>query len=271
MTTNGLAFTGEMVDFFNKYNFLIALSNDGPLSARSRGNNCLEDPYIVACYKALTNPYKRITSVLTAHNQDIFALWNYLYAKVGFGFYNLARQVLRVLPETPADLVEFDYKAFTAAYERLIALANDYISGGPGESPDEHLRYNSYKFMITISGGLERRVHALPKWGLDCGQFTTRLALDLTGNIYLCQNRGEVLGHVSGETADLYANYFQTGNAPNKYPQCVDCKVFPICQGQCPCIPWTPLKEKVCALLNIMYGPALFTFQPLAGVGDRRD
>jgi uncharacterized protein len=243
-TTNGSLLTPQIVDYLNDHDFKVTLSNDGKDTDRVRAVNVLEDPGVIALFNRLR--HGAVNMVLSAYAQDVFAVWNYIFDKLGRDV-TINTEFLMADPDTPEDLTAYDFAAFKQTMDDVIAHAyNCHLINS--FSPAAHwLTMFTLNALVVLLNRLQN-----PKM-LECRQVYQTINLDCSGLIYPCHNYGEAIADVSMTHDEIIAAYNEKIPTVTTFAQCAACDVFPLCRGYCPFINPSAAKEKTCEIRRIFF------------------
>ncbi|MDR2006902.1 MAG: radical SAM protein [Acidaminococcales bacterium] len=250
INTNGSLLTEEIVDYFNQNCVVAYISNDGPHTDQTRTSNVLTDERLLALFRRLE--HKAINGVLSAHNQDLYAFWDWCESKFGKDV-ETGIEILMPDPVMPPDLYAFDLPAFKSTMQRLVAEAVEaYKAGKTGKADRVSWFVMSFALGVlnaALSGNKSRTSFA-------CGQLTERLTVDVAGRVIFCQNFGASIGHVTDKDIDekIEAAWEK---AVKLLKRCEKCEIFIYCRGQCPFLAESPGKEMMCKVRKILFGGVL--------------
>lgn len=226
MVTNGTLLKKEYVDLFNKHNVRCLVSHDGMHTRRTKGKDILKSKRIVQLLHSLDN--MEFISVISKENSRIDVLYDF-YRHIGFGdtqvnlvfLVNHGSRGQRLLSNI--DFAEFR-KGVRGAVIRF-ELHRMGLSDYPAE----------YRFVHSfLSKMLEVKNESIkgyiPKCS-TCGYFPgmDKVIVDLSGNIYDCQNQDNIIGNVADGIVSK-----DMDDLPPKELGCASCLHRPYCEGVCP-------------------------------------
>lgn len=219
IVTNGSLLTEEIVEFFNENNIKFVLSCDGRNTVKTRLNNMLENERFLELYKQLK--HKSVDCVVSAYTQDIYDVWEYFNSidpqlQVSFEF-------LQCTWDMPADIYNFDVRAFKETMKRIAGEAKDGLLSGV---------MNKQWFFIEL---MVRRIMANKKLDIpNCGQIVVNMNVDTEGNVYACHNISEKIGTIEDFHCELVEKYKQWLSEKDWRGDCRECQYVYFCNGDCP-------------------------------------
>ena len=223
--TNGSLLTEEIVEFCNEHGICVALSNDGPHSAKIRGINVLEDERIRELFLRLN--CKMINSILTAVNQDLYENWSYFDERCP-GVYNNLELLIHSW-DFPKDLFDFDTQKLKDTLDKIVTKAREDTVNGIMSRELDFVNRHKFKVVEVVKNRDKvGNCAQLP----NCGQMLHTVNIDLDGNIYQCHNNNKILGNTDTYYDDLLKNYLESIQPAMEY--CRDCEFIAICSGGCP-------------------------------------
>lgn len=229
IVTNGMGLTQEIVDYINKNNISVALSNDGINSDKVRGINVLEIPSIVELFKKIDR--KTINFILTPYTQNIPDITKY-FASKGLENCFVNMEFLIYNWDMPKDLYGFDLYDFRDTMSKVVDIAYQDTKLGRyslERSIAEMFKYNIIKNVKLIEDNVT-------DWDIDeigpkCNQTNMVMNIDLVGNVYACHNSSNKIGTINDSYYTLADNYQNTVKLSDK---CLSCKYLTLCKGGCP-------------------------------------
>lgn len=254
--SNGVLLNDEYVEFINEHGLTLSVSNDGPLTAKVRGINVLDDPKFCDRFKRVERKCIGVTT--HAYNIDPYALANYVEKKVGkVGLYY--QYILECTFDMDADLYDFDLQAYQRNLRRCrMNFIPDFISGDKNTPARAALR----RGVFGIERLVERRKQGLDdEWYPECCPMRNEMNVDIEGFVHACHNRQSVIGRVTdGYDALLASNdaYFKSAIAAK--PECNDCEINEFCRYGCPLNPMSEGQKRCCEAEKVYWKEALKTF-----------
>lgn len=241
IVSNGSLLTQEIVDYLNEHLINYVVSNDGPLTEKTRLVNILEDEKFLKLFRQIK--VRGVDSVISAYCQDYQLLSQYIVDKCGFETLQNSEFLLPsvVMPE---DAYAFDYEAYRKSLRKVFDKGiQDILSGN-----------FSHEFMSTSSDlrqidNIERAT--IPR----CSQMKGCINLDLQGNIYVCHNSSVKIGTIYDDDAKLDARYQQYLEHQQIITKkgCAGCEAYTICRGGCPIIEPEAHGQEACCHLRRVY------------------
>lgn len=235
IVTNGSLLTQEKVDFFEKYNFGIAMSHDGP-GYHLRGPDPLDNPKKYALVKQLIDKSKKgklgfsFTIVWTKANKDFEATVQWFKDKMNDPNVPLnAEGVVEaydIKTATNEKTGKFDY-TFLQEFEDSV-----YNGCIEGTKPLLNVISSVDKFNEFFATLLYKKPWQVV--GQKCGMDRDdELAVDLKGNVLTCQNVGLERDHLAGHLDSLEDVRIKSSQHWSWRQECSHCPVVQLCQGSC--------------------------------------
>ena len=228
LTTNGSLLDGEKVDWLRALDFQVSLSHDGP-GQYLRGPDPLDDrvagPAIRRLW-ALLGPAGRMAfhCVLSLAQPSLKAVRDHLAARLGDPRVNVTTEGIvvarhtggiRLAPATPED-----HRLIRARLFADMADPEVFMTGA--------VQFKLHQFLGLLS--TRRPATSL---GQRCGMDQeTSLAVDLAGNVLLCQNTAAAT-HRLGSVEDLEAVRLRHSTHWGRREECRHCPVLAFCGGSC--------------------------------------
>lgn len=242
MVSNGALLTEEVVAFCNQHDIHYVLSNDGPNTVKTRGENLLEDERFLALFKKLQN--KAVDAVISAYNQDYQQLWEYLDGKVpGIQVYT---ELLQCTWNMPQDLYQFDFPAYRKSLRKAARQAHADILRGHWTREVQLLAPCVKEIMRVVEKNGEDEVKPFPR----CGQIRHAMNVDTQGEVYACHNFSEQIGAVDEEYETLLARYDARLALDST---CGGCAYLAVYRGGCPYVKASAGKECCCEMRKIFF------------------
>lgn len=222
IVTNGLLLDAPIVNYCNEHDITVVLSNDGIHTSKVRGKNMLENKRFIQLFKHLKN--KAVDSCITSYNQDYYALWNYIEAKLGKDI-PIFHEMLECTWDMPKDLYEFNLENYKKTMDMIVD--NAYKKLIHGEIGREYM---------LISDTANRMCKIVDNKQVEeykCSQMRNMVSIDLKGNVYACHNACNVLGTVKDDWEVLkerYSKYLQDKTLDD----CKYCEWRSVCGNGCP-------------------------------------
>lgn len=242
--SNGNKLDEEKVRYFNEHKITFILSNDGRNTDRIRDRNVLEDEGFLKLFNKLER--KGICSTITAYNQDLFDLWDYIESKVGK--VPISYEFLVHSFEMPKDIYDYDLEKWNECCVRLKNEFMDVYRNHP------HTHSRAVEFMMPWINNTFRFVSGKAKFPL-CGAYRTNINLDLDGNHYLCHNGICKFSDCSkdGVTVAKEAEILFTEQEERHGKPCDHCEYLPFCHEGCPFSVWSEPQKKQCEFMKIFF------------------
>lgn len=246
--SNGVLLTDDKVDFMNAYGVAYSVSNDGPLTAKVRGVNVLDDDAFCERFKRIE---RRCVGVTThAYNTDPYGCCDYIRRRVGeTGIYY--QYLLECTFNMDADLYGYDFSAVEATLRRCrLDYVNDFVTGnkqGPG-------RLFLRRGVDYVEQWLARKKAGLPdEWYPDCLPMRKDINVDILGFVHACHNRASIIGRVTDPYEALLEacdKVFRQAIADKA--ACGACEARPLCRCGCPLNPMNP-GQRICCEMEKLY------------------
>lgn len=238
--TNGINLNEEWIKFFKKNNFLVGISLDGPkeIHLKNRISNNNEDYYgkIIENIKLLQK-YEVNFNVLTTVNKsnvnNPLKIYRYFVRELGIKFLQFIPIVqsikgsgfyrendLNPASITPQEYADFMIQIFDAWYMEDIGKVSVQL----------------FEVIMCSWLGIE---HGLCEFQKNCGQ---ALCMEHNGDLYACDHFVEkdfLIGNIFEKNLkELFNNQmfydFRSYKRVNVSKECISCKYFFICHGECP-------------------------------------
>jgi len=248
--TNGLLLDEDKVNYFNKHNFVVALSHDGLYSKKNRGYNVFEivdSNVIMKINRLALNAVLTVNSYLDDIIEDYLNI-NEKYSEVHN--YNIEMNIETFLDTGSCNqekLDDFDYdKLYNQSYNLMMKYAK-------GNYNDKTLPSNNLisKYIKEFILKVKNNINSTPeRGGCYCGRKV--LNLDLDGNLYSCHNSSFPISRIEDSINDYFINLGCADRRVN-VPPCEDCYVKFLCVGGCKMVP-EELDEKYCKMQRAFYG-----------------
>ena len=251
--SNGSLLNEEIVSFLNKYNFSFIVSNDGSNTKDTRIKNVLEDNVFCTLFKKIKK--RSVTSVISAYNQDLQSLQNYIYSKVGKTDINF--DLLIPSEALPKEAFSFNYKKFT---ESVVEMANEAAEDFILKKETPAVKFFR-PFLNKISLADKNSSSST-----SCGELSSSLSIDLNGNIYICHDSIRTVGDTNSSSIDIEMNHlnFLRRNNYKELKKCSSCFIEKYCQGDCKLITSKHRGiEACCELRRITYSAAFYLVEKL--------
>ena len=258
--TNGSLLTDELVNYFNKFKFTVALSNDGKNTEKVRRINVLENPKIVSLFKKIDN--REIDAVVSAHNQNFYGLWEYLENKLGKDV-RVSTEPLLYTWDMPRDLYDFDYEAYKEQMDKIVDTAFNKLLKRE-YSREYTVVERDVKKIIGIMEGKKS------KYKYACRQMHDFINIDLNGNMYTCHNCGDIVG-IAGDDWETMINKYDEIVSARDFSDCKKCPWLSICQYGCPNAKPSKGKKATCKIRAINYLAAIRFIKKLPTALERID
>lgn len=240
--TNGSLLTQEKVDFFNKYNVGIGLSNDAFATQDTRFNDVLSSKKIFNLFKQIHS--KGINTVISARTQDIYKVWQYYDEKFPNEHINVNFDMLKNFTMDKF-LGDFDLNKFQITLNKLkqgfvkSVLSNDFNS-------------REFSFFLPLISLTNKQVQ-LPQYKtlhhLKCGTMDSVIIVDFKGNIYKCKNSNEIIGNI-GNLEQAKECLESKINIPS---WCLGCPYEFICDTTGCVVETDEIKRNSCVINKMVY------------------
>ncbi len=237
MVTNGSLLTKEKVEFINKYNINIALSNDGINTKDTRNINILDNDKIKDLFMSINN--KEICAVISGYNYNYQELLDYFHNKIGDVHVNIEN--LKVTWDMPQDIYNINIDKYKEHIHKLAEIAYKDI-----------LNMNMSREVMIFLPYLNRIANYQNTTPITCGQMYFSMNIDLSGNIYNCHNSSIPIGTVKDNR--LYLLEQQDKWIRDNMPvNCKNCRYFLLCKGGCPNELIKNNERYSCSYLKVFY------------------
>lgn len=231
MVTNGSLLDGEVVDFFEAYDFHVSVSHDGP-GQHVRGPDPFENEqtahWLRELWRRRGGRRGRVSFnvVLTPANADIDRTRRWLVERIGDEDVILGLEgVVSAYDQGTADGVgkwtDDDYRLMHDA------LVEGFADGSAFRYLD--LRDKARDFIDSL-----QTLRPSAALGQKCGmERPDQLAVDLQGNVMTCQNTGARGRHNIGHVSRLDEVRLDTATHWSHRTECAKCPVLQLCKGGC--------------------------------------
>ncbi|MDY2869195.1 MAG: radical SAM protein [Mesosutterella sp.] len=246
VVTNGSRLTDALIDELNEGHVHVALSNDGPDTAKVRDVNLLDDPGFCARFRRLES--RSICATLHAYSQDLYRDWEYFDSRVGLDT-PVAFDRLVLNWNMPKDIYDYDFPAWRRTCAQVVdALVEAWESSN---DPLDDMREAEFLAPYVRNASLALRGNALFP---ACGACRKTANVDLDGNMWLCHNgfgRFERCDSDGAKVAEEARVRFGELRAGHGKP-CKDCVALPICLEGCPFSGRSDAQARQCAFMRIL-------------------
>lgn len=231
IVTNGSLIDGEILDFIERHDILIAVSHDGP-GQHLRGPDPFDDPerakWLRELWRRRGKAARRMSFnvVFTAANCDVGATHRWFEKKLGERNIPLFSEgaVSTYDPQAMNGAGTFTKEKYEVLHRSLVKAFKD---GGVGGYV--HLQEKAKDFLDSLY--TRRPSSAL---GQKCGMDREdQLAVDLSGKVMTCQNTGAQGRHGIGSVDDLAGARLDTARHWSHRECCNHCPVLQLCKGSC--------------------------------------
>jgi uncharacterized protein len=230
IVTNGSLIDGEIIEFIERYDVLVAVSHDGPAQFR-RGPDPFDDPERARWLRELwrrRGPKNRMTFnvVFSGANSDIVKTRAWFVEKIGDE--NVALSTEGVVTVYDTGTLGDSGRLTGGEYQALRESIVEAFRSGSAQ----HYQNIFNKAEDFIDSLCERRpASAL---GQKCGMDREdELAVDLSGKVMTCQNTGAQGKHGIGSVFDLRNAKLDTAWHWSHRESCNYCPVLQLCKGAC--------------------------------------
>ena len=242
--SNGNRLTQEVADFCNTNDIEFVLSNDGINTSKIRDRNVLEDSSFIDLFKQINR--KSLCAVLSAYNQDLYSLWEYVDNKLGDIHINY--DMLTHTWNMPSDIYNYDYEAWNDTLTKLCTNLYEQMQGDSKiiqtREAEFVRRWINNKLKYDVKGFLTP----------SCGAYRSSVNIDTEGNFWLCHNGVDKFSDCSKRAVSIskeaelkFLNYRNITNKP-----CIFCEALPYCHGACPLTEYTEAQEMQCRFIRIL-------------------
>ena len=224
--TNGDLLTMQKIDWLDRMGFEVGVSHDGP-GQHLRGSDPLDTPAVRDALRYLVERLgpKRcaFNAVLTARHYSLAAVESWIADKLGLETVPVCTEGMM----WPYDVTGMMLSPKGEEHEVIYAsLLGEMIDGSA-------LRNHSiWRDVRAFAASLAQR---RPATALDqiCGMDRDdHIAVDLTGNVYTCQN-AMTPDHRLGDVSAIDDIRLTTSRHHSLRPECRACPVLQLCQGAC--------------------------------------
>ena len=253
--SNGVLLKDEHVDFINAHEINLSISNDGPLTAKVRGVNVLDDPAFCERFNKVKHRCIGITT--HAYNIDPYTLAAYIEKRLGqITLYY--QYILECTFDMDADLYDFDLQAYQRNLRRCrMNFIPDFISGDKNTPARAALR----RGVFGVERSVERRKQGLDdEWYPECCPMRNEMNVDILGFVHACHNRASVIGRVTDGYERLLASnddYFRKAIAMKT--ECLSCEINDLCRHGCPLNPMSEGQRRCCEAEKVYWQEAMKT------------
>lgn len=257
--TNGKAITLEMVEFFNRNQFHVAVSWDGKNVMDTRGYDVLAPgsqtrellfqlDMLNVCAVLSSRAYpQEVCDAFQSLSKEYFDIHGY---PLTFGFDPILDTGLgdKTLVDMDYDRVSREVAAMTERYMKF-------------RTEGAEMKIAERAFMEPVFSNLQRVNQPEKKiWNRQycpCGNGYNILNMDLAGNLYHCHN-------VSQKSGSIYTPYFQYLNEVLKHEttfsrreKCMKCPAMLYCRGGCKLVQDKDMEKGMCKLRQAIFQPVL--------------
>jgi uncharacterized protein len=233
MVTNGSMLDKEKVTWLNDLGFSIGISHDGPLHAKNRGPDPLDDPKmregIITAVQVMGQGRVGFNAVLTNENVSLVAvrdfIWDKVKPEISQGQIHVTTEEL-MLPYDDSGM-QHSLRNRDEQKEILHALFWETIKG------DNHFSMTIHSKLKSFFEGLAQGRPA-NTIGQKCGMDRDdNIAIDMKGNVTTCQNTSSLTKHNLGNIEDFDNIRLHTSYHWSTRAECPSCPVVQLCQGAC--------------------------------------
>ena len=228
--TNGSLIDGEIIEFVERHDIVVAVSHDGP-GQHLRGPDPFDDPERARWLRELwrrRGPLGKMSFnvVLSSANCDVRETHEWFIRTVGDPDVTLHTEgVVSVYDgETLAGAGKFDQRSYETLHRTIVDAIGREDAKGLSE-----LFLKAGDFVDSLYE--QRPSSAL---GQKCGMDRAGdLAVDLSGQVMTCQNTGAKGKHGIGSVDDLAGVRLDTAWHWSNRECCNHCPVLQLCKGSC--------------------------------------
>lgn len=263
--TNGKLMNDHMVEFFNKNNFWVTISWDGPNVMKTRGFDAF-DPSSPLRRRLLRLDHLSISAVMSskAYPKEILEgmqeISNQYYKLKG---YQVGINIDQIFDTgiTNKEILDVDYQRVRNEIEEmgkeflLDTINSKYSRESYTKTTFIQDLYNHINQFYGKQNGIWNKYYC------NCGNGYAILNMDLEGNLYTCHNTSTKVG-------TIYTPYFQylnellkTDYTDHMRSTCKDCIALAFCNGGCKLVSEQAREETYCKLKKAVFEPMLNLIQ----------
>lgn len=228
--TNGKLLTQEMVDFFNATGVTVAVSWDGHASKITRGYDVVEDKLDLL----LQINDLSISGVISAYAMPRTMMRE--MQEVDDKYFPIHKKHIRVHFDSlfGVDIPDPHMRDYTPAFdEEVKSIINEYdewLKSNDNSKMGDVLQQTMNRFVgrwwESKDGGMYGSIYCVNGYGV--------LNVDLEGNLYICHNTREKIGHIYGRTTE-YLNEVMKRHKDEAEVQamCEKCEIRKLCNIYC--------------------------------------
>lgn len=268
--TNGKLLTDDKVEFFNKYDFQVAISWDGKNVLKTRHFDAFNPK----------NPLRRrimridnltVTGVISSEVYPIELLES--MQEIVDEYYKLNNKYCMFNCDEVFDTgfedncrYIIDDLDLDRVYSEMTELTNNFIKTF-SENKDNSNKFDLKLIYIRqlinqINYFLENMDKVLNKSLCKCTNGYNVLNMDLNGNLYKCHNTSEEAATIYDDYTTYLSSILQSDTTKERmHTRCKDCPVVGICAGGCKLITDEVLDKSYCNFKKAMYYPILECLQ----------
>jgi len=230
LTTNATLLNEEIIEFFQKHKFGIAVSIDGPKAIHDKNRITVNGN---GTYKAVTRKIELLMKgynarpigarvTLTKGVTDIEEIWQHLFHELGFAEVGFA-------PVTSGDISEYNLSEdeLKAVFASMIKVGRHYIDEAKA---GRNIGFSNMHQLMTD-------IHEGTKKALPCGAGIGMVAIDHSGGVNLCHRfTGSDLpafgSVIDGIDSEGLAGFIET-RMDRTNTGCSTCWIRNMCSGGC--------------------------------------
>lgn len=264
ITTNGSLLNQEMIDFFNKYNFVVWISWDGNNTKDNRNIDIFND--ITLKNKIFNLNILGISAVMSSHNYPLQLCNDIQEIMNEYNTFNPNSKEFAVYFNeiTDNNLVSKEYLYFD--YEKLENEVQEIINDVKNNL---NLPFNDFQKKSGVKlFFLKQYISFIEEYKFydkfsqlfaPCRDGIKMFEIDLDGNLYSCQNTRDKIGHINNLDLITYLiNYFKYDNTKDLYEKlCKNCSVRKICYTRCKLVSLESRINNMCKLKHAIGKPIL--------------
>lgn len=269
LMTNGKLITQEMVEFFNKYDFWIAVSWDGFNVLKTRGFDAFA-PGSKQRKFLLQIKQLGVSAVLSSYAYpidicDAFQMIDHAYYAIHTHHLYMNVDEIMDTGGIPQDLTNFDYNRL---YNEVAKLTEEYLEERKkGDVPNDkyarnayiHDKYNRLRWFYTNKNnpGEYNEVTCC------CGNGYSTYNLGLDGTLYPCHNTSSKAGSIYDSYIRYLDKIIEGDTTKERQEACSNCPAVAYCFGGCKLLSDAVRQKTYCKLKQTVFSPVLMAIQKM--------